>query len=202
MSHYKRILQLAFTAAALCMTVVSVLTASEHRGQVRFGEVPVPSATVQATQADKTVRVMTDAEGRYALPDVGEGNWVIQVAMPGFETVRREVTITPNSEATQWDLKMLPLEGIEGSPPAGFPKTFTFAPALQTTAPEPDAANRLLINGSVVNGAATSFGLQRAFGNVRKPPSPYRGTLAVSESNGLFDARPYSLTGQDTPQQN
>jgi len=200
-SHYKPILQLAFTTAVLCMTGVSVLTASEHRGQVRFGEVPVPSATVQATQGDKTVRVMTDAEGRYALPDVGEGNWTIQVAMPGFETVRREVTITPSSEATQWDLKMLPLEGIEGSPPAGFPKTFTFAPALQTTAPEPDAANRLLINGSVVNGAATSFGLQRAFGNVRKPPSPYRGTLAINESTGLLDARPYSLTGQDTPQQ-
>jgi len=199
MSNFKRFLQLVFTAAFICMTGVSELTAMEHRGQVRFGEVPVPSASVQATQLDKTFRVMTDAEGRYVFPDLSDGTWTVQVEMPGFEGARKEVVIAKDTAAAQWDLKMLPLDGIKGEPSAGFPKTSTLAPLLQTSAPEPDAANRLLINGSVVNGAATPFGLQRAFGTVRQPRSPYRGTVSFSGSNALFDARSFSLTGQNTP---
>jgi hypothetical protein len=58
----------------------------------------------------------------------------------------------------------------------------------------------LLINGSVSNGASTPFALARGFGNNRlRGRSLYTGTLAVSGSNSLFDARSFSLTGQDTP---
>ena len=191
----KRLLALtAFSAIA-----ASVLAASEHRGQVRFGEVPVPSASVQATQGDKTFRVMTDAEGRYVFPDLSDGPWTVQVEMPGFEGARKDVVIAKETAVAQWDLKMLPLDGIQGKPSSGYPKTSTLVPVLQTSASEPDAANRLLINGSVVNGAATPFGLQRAFGTVRQPRSPYRGTVSFSGSNALFDARSFSLTGQNTP---
>lgn len=180
----------------------SLVATSEHRGQVRFGEVPVPGASVQATQGGKKIQVMTDAEGRYVLADLdlsGRGKWTIEVRMPGFETERREVTV--DAAAARWDLKMLPLNRIQGDSSTGFPAVSpdTAGPALQTAPPPAEAADRLLINGSVINGAATPFALQRAFGNVRAPQSPYRGNVFISGNSASFDARSFSLTGQNTP---
>jgi trimeric autotransporter adhesin len=57
-----------------------------------------------------------------------------------------------------------------------------------------------LINGSVNNGAATPFAQAAAFGNFRrKPGSLYNGSLGLVFNNAIWDARAYSLTGQDTP---
>jgi hypothetical protein len=92
----------------------AVLAASEHRGQVRFGAVPVHGATVQATREGKTVRAMTDPEGRYVLPDLGDGTWTIQVEMPGFETLRRDVTIVPDATPAQLDPGPLPHGDVPG----------------------------------------------------------------------------------------
>jgi hypothetical protein len=185
---------------AILVFAASVASAAEHRGQVRFGEVPVPGASVQATQGDKTVRVVTDAEGQYVLPDLSDGTWTIQVETPGFETARKEVALPRDTAATQWDLKMRSLDDLNGEPSEGFPKPSASAtPTLQASVPPAEAADRLLINGSVINGASTPFALQRAFGNVRQPRSPYRGAFSMSGNNALFDARSFSLTGQNTP---
>src|SRR5436190_5368363 len=78
------------------------LRASEHQGQVRFGELAAPGAVVQATQADKTIRTITDANGRYSLPQLSDGIWSIQVDAPGFESIRRDVTIAPEGPVMQW----------------------------------------------------------------------------------------------------
>jgi hypothetical protein len=57
-----------------------------------------------------------------------------------------------------------------------------------------------LINGSVNNGASTPFAQAAAFGNFRrKPGSLYNGSLGLVFNNSIWDARSYSLTGQDTP---
>jgi hypothetical protein len=194
-----------FRALALAFVALgsAVLAASEHRGQVRFGAVPVHGATVQATREGKTVRAMTDPEGRYVLPDLADGTWTIQVEMPGFETLRREVTILTDAVPVQWDLRMLRLAEIQGEPAAAFPAPQASSAQsliLEDSSAQADAGDRLLINGSVVNGAATPFGLQRAFGNVRIPRSPYRGAVSLRGNTSLFDARSYSLTGQDTRQ--
>src|SRR5688572_24436622 len=146
---------------------------------------------------------MTDPEGRYVLPDLGDGTWTIQVEMPGFETLRRDVTIAPDATPVQWDLRMLRLAEIQGEPAAAFPAPLVSSAQsliLEDSSSQGDAGDRLLINGSVVNGAATPFGLQRAFGNVRIPRSPYRGAVSLRGNTSLFDARSYSLTGQDTRQ--
>jgi len=62
------------------------------------------------------------------------------------------------------------------------------------------AADGLLINGSVNNGASSPFSQLQAFGNNRRGArSLYNGSLGFNnlDFSGL-DARNYSLTGQDT----
>src|SRR5881394_2855126 len=83
-----------------------LLGAAGHEGQVRFGETPVPGAAILATQGATTVRAVTDADGRYMLPNLKEGAWTIRVTAPGFEAAEREVTVAAETAATQWDLKM------------------------------------------------------------------------------------------------
>ncbi|HWE05737.1 MAG TPA: carboxypeptidase-like regulatory domain-containing protein, partial [Rhizomicrobium sp.] len=62
------------------------------------------------------------------------------------------------------------------------------------------ASDGFLINGSANNGAASSFSQSAAFGNNRRGSgSLYNGSLGLIFDNSAFDARSYSLTGQDTP---
>jgi hypothetical protein len=175
--------------------------AAGHEGQVRFGEVPVPGALVQATQGTVTAGAVTDAEGRYSLPTLGDGAWTIKIAATGFEPVQREVSVASGIAPAQWELKMLPLGASQSNAPStGFPKTAS-TPVLQGPTPvDQEAADRLLINGTVNNGASTPFALARAVGNNRPGGrSPYTGNVSFAGSNAVLDARTFSLTGQDTP---
>ncbi|HVO97032.1 MAG TPA: TonB-dependent receptor [Bryobacteraceae bacterium] len=62
------------------------------------------------------------------------------------------------------------------------------------------AADGLLINGTSNNAANSPFALSPAFGNSRPGlRSLYNGSLGFSLDTSAFDARPYSITGQDTP---
>src|SRR5581483_2274249 len=184
-SAMKRFRQLAIELSSMVLVVTSVLMATDHQGLVRVGEVPIPGASVQAMQDGKTFRVVTDGDGRYSIPDLSDGTWTIQVEMPGFETAKRDVTVSKKAAVEQWDLKMRTLADLNGTsePVAGFPKTASSPPVLQPSAPEREAAARLLINGSVSNGAATPFALQRAFGNVRAPRTPYRFNYSLNGNN-------------------
>jgi hypothetical protein len=186
---------------ALVLAVVlggKLLLASDHQGQVRFGDVPVQGAAVQATYGETTRRVLTDAQGQYVLPDLADGTWTIQVEMPGFETLKRDVAVTKDAAASEWSLRMLPLAEIRGEPTSGFPKVDPAVLVSQSWDTPTGTVDGLLINGSVVNGAATNLGLQRAFGNNRaNRPSPYRGQATLNGGSSLFDARPFSVTGLD-----
>jgi hypothetical protein len=166
-------------------------------GQVRFGQVPVPGASVQVTQGDKTFKTITNADGSYSFPDLAEGTWTFEIQAPGFETVRKEAAVTPGM---QWDLNMLSIADVKAATSPGFPAAPP-APTLQVVSEgQAEAADRLLINGSVSNGASTPFALRAAFGNSRRSVrSLYTGTMSVSVDNSLLDARSLSLTGQDTP---
>src|SRR5271157_4220185 len=61
--------------AAAAALAVSVLAAAEHRGQVKFGGLPVPGAAVTLTQGDKKFTAVSDEQGVYALPNVPDGIW-------------------------------------------------------------------------------------------------------------------------------
>lgn len=195
------------------------LMASEQHGVVTFGGLPVPGATVTATQGDKKFTAVTDPQGAYLFPDLPDGMWTIEVQMLGFETAEGEITVAPGAAPATWELKMLPLDQIRAeaqlapapkppAPPApsapGEQKKSE--PAASTSATDQEreelsqrASDGLLINGSQNNAASSPFALFPAFGNNRNGSrSLYNGGLGIFDDNSIWDARPFSLTGQNT----
>jgi hypothetical protein len=62
------------------------------------------------------------------------------------------------------------------------------------------AADGFLINGSVNNAATSQYSLAPAFGNQRTGAKGlYNGGIGTIIGNSVFDAKPYSLTGLETP---
>jgi hypothetical protein len=229
--------------------------AAEYKGQVRFGGLPVPGATVTAVQGQTSFTAISDPSGNYVFADLADGVWNIRVEMLCFATLKQDVTIAPGAPAGEWELKLLPLEEIKASagpptpspppaptisfrqpdnksskkaatapasanPQAGFQRAdvnaSAAAPAASTAAEAVPAnsafgnqsaseltqraSDGLLINGTVNNGAASPFAQAAAFGNNRRgAASLYNGTLGITLDNSNFDARAYSLTGQNTP---
>ena len=251
----------AFTSRAclIAWLAVSGLLASEHRGQVTFAGLPVPGATITATQADKRQVAVTDQKGVYTFKDLPDGTWKFKVEMLCFAPIDREVVVAPGAPDAVWEMKLLPFAEIQaaagpqapkpapspkpenpvsissGTPPPTTPETPAPAPKgksrnakaaanappsnpqagfqraglnasadggkLTADAPEPgqSAADGLLVNGSVNNGAASPFAQSPAFGNNRKGGrSLYHGALGITIDNAFLDARTFSITGQDT----
>ncbi len=243
---------------AVSCLAVAVLAASEHHGQVTFGTLPVPGATVTVTQGDKKFVAITDPKGAYSFPDLADGAWKIQVEMLCFSTINADVIIAPGAPDAIWELKLLPFAEIQAAagprqpttsekplsistappptrpdqpaetqttkpssksksakaaalapppnPQAGFQRADLNASSdtskLSNDAAEPNqcAADGLLVNGSVNNGAASPFAQSPAFGNNRRGGrSLYNGNIGITLDNAALDARSFSLTGQDTP---
>jgi len=69
---------------------------------------PVQGATV-VLQTGTTARMTTpsDAAGRYTFPSVSQGSYTVEVTQPGFDGVRRVVTITAG-QATIFDAALVP----------------------------------------------------------------------------------------------
>jgi hypothetical protein len=205
---------------ALAHLIAILLTAAEHRGSVQFGGLPLPGATVTATQGD-TARfsTVTNPDGVYVFPDLPDGTWTIQVEMQLFAPLRQSVIVAPGAQSLQWDMQVLPPDAISrvaiaaasGAQP--FQRTELNASArekerkAEPEAPPPDlselqqrAADGFLINGTVNNAAASSFAQFPTFGNNRRGRGPlYNGNLGLTLNNSALDARSFSLTGQDTP---
>ncbi|MBV9761225.1 MAG: carboxypeptidase regulatory-like domain-containing protein [Acidobacteriaceae bacterium] len=108
--------------------------------------------------------------------------------------------------------------------PSGTPRLLTPGPEAQATTPSIEQQNDqeassktstaqtqedtssdtlsdgFLINGSSNNGAASAFSQAAAFGNNRTgSKNLLNGSLGMIVDNSLWDARSFSLTGQDTP---
>src|SRR3972149_9242925 len=94
--------------------------ASPYPGQVPSGGVPIPGATVTATQGETTVRTITDREGLYRFADLGDGVWRVTVEMVGFETLTFDIIIPPPATGTPpaSELTLLPLDRSVGDMPA------------------------------------------------------------------------------------
>src|SRR3974377_1154233 len=90
-----------YLRCAPAVLLAAVLSASEHHGLVRFGGLPVPGATVTATQGDKTQVAITDPEGAYSFSDLADGTWTIQIEMPGFTPIKQDVGILPEAPSPQ-----------------------------------------------------------------------------------------------------
>ncbi len=75
-------------ARAVCLLVTcAVVTASaraqasDYHGQVLFGGLPVPGATVQLTQGETQLATVTDTQGFYQFTHVVDGTWKVHIEM-------------------------------------------------------------------------------------------------------------------------
>src|SRR6187399_2191793 len=69
------------------------LAATPYAGQVVFGGLPVPGASVTASQGDKRFVATTDGQGIYRFADLADGVWTIRIEMLGFQTLTQDVTV-------------------------------------------------------------------------------------------------------------
>ncbi len=101
---------------ALAWLVFSALAAaSPYRGVVTFGGLPLPGATVTATQGATTKTAVSDGDGAFQFDDLADGKWTIDIQMQTFAPVHAEVTIAPSVPAAAYDLKLLSPEQIQAS---------------------------------------------------------------------------------------
>lgn len=218
---------LRFLCAIAFLLVCSLAAASQYQGQVTFHGLPVPGATITATQGGKKLAAVSDQDGVFSFADLTDGTWTIEVEMQGFATGKQDVVVGPDAAgaATKFELTMLPLREIKAevkstAPPEANPvaPAETARPTAAKNeaaksqdkkppeAPSPDdalnqqASDGFLINGSVNNGAASPFAQLAAFGNNRNSAKGlYNGGIGVIFDNSSLDASPFSLTGQNTP---
>jgi hypothetical protein len=216
-----RFSNISYICALVCLCASSLAAAREYHGQVFFNGMPVPGATVTVAQGDKRFSTVTDRQGLYEFADLADGGWKIQIEMRGFSILEDQVTVAANEPQGNWELKLLnlaemlaqaqaakPLQTRPASSPGTVPKVEApkTAEANGTGAPQPaddtaeKSADGLLINGSENNAATSQYSLSQAFGN-RRPGTKglYNGSIGAIADNSVFDARPYSLAGQQTP---
>jgi len=190
-----RVRHLVCVAAWLACS--ALVAASPWRGVVTFGGLPLPGATITATQGTTTVTAVSDGNGAFQFDDLADGKWTIDIAMQCFAPVHAEVTIAPNLPAAAWELKLLdpgqiqagaqPTKSTAKTPPAPAPATTQAQQPQQTQGKKPapgngqatpqeipkapeeneQSADGFLVQGSVNNAATSQYAIDPAFGNTR-----------------------------------
>jgi hypothetical protein len=205
------------------LVLAAVAGAAPYSSWVTFGGLPVPGAVVTVTQGNQKFTAVTNDQGVYSFPNLPDGTWTITVEMQGFATFTAQIAVGPNlPPPPALELKVLSLdqidaqiEHLQAQPAAAPPEPSTAPPAnaqprqpanppAQTASANPQqneaASEGFLINGSENNGAASPFAQLAAFGNNRNAGhSLYNGGIGAIIDDSVLDARPYSLTGEDTP---
>src|SRR5438067_12584415 len=115
-------------AIVLLLAARHLLAGGEHSGQVVFGELPVPGATVTASAGDKKLVTATDEQGVFKLPDATVGVWTLHIEMLGFEPLTRDVTVTAEPQPSAWTLTLRQFDDITRGIPRPAP-TVAQAPA-------------------------------------------------------------------------
>ena len=207
MLNGQRLIRLAVLAAWLASS--RVFAAGDQQGLITFNGLPVPGATVVATQGDKTIVAFSDADGGYRLTGLEDGAYTARVEMLGFAAISRELVAANDTPAAAWELTLLPFEEIQKISTISRPVVFEAPAAAEAPAPqappvdpelERQAAEGLLVNGSVNNAAASPFAQPRAFGNSRPGQrSLYNGGFGFTLGSSALDARPFSFSGERTP---
>ncbi len=210
---------------ALLLVLIAPVWGAEYHGQVRFGELPLPGATVSATQGDKKLSAVSDENGIYSFPDLPEGSWQLQVDMVGFTPTKQEVT--PNGlPGPNFELKMLPLDQIQAdAAPAPQPSTVTSAapagaaapagtpasgagqatPSLVAAQAAVEAANKKPAKGKgapAATGAASSFQRTNLSGNAAAGPAEPAPEVTSELSQRAADAgviNGSTVNGASTP---
>src|SRR5271168_2923231 len=106
----RRILYLVCALAALAFP--GLAAASAYHGQVTFGGMPLPGATVTVTQGTTRLTTTSDQGGVYFFPDLADGPWKVDIEMLCFSAIHDDVTVSANTPGAKWELTLLPLKQI------------------------------------------------------------------------------------------
>ena len=121
-------LSLAFTLALSLVAVTAYAQQTESRivGKViDSSKGALPGVTVTATSKDTgaTREAVTDAEGSYAITNLGPGTYSVTIELAGFQTQRREVVLGVG------EIEALPVElGRDARPVGMLPATVAHEP--------------------------------------------------------------------------
>jgi trimeric autotransporter adhesin len=163
------------------LVAVGPLTASEYHGVVQFGGLPVPGATVTATQGDQKSAAVTDRQGAFSFPDLRDGAWTIDIGMPGFAPIHQDVNVIPAGQASEWELKILPFtEIMKDVPSPAAPVPEQAAASTPTTPAEktPSTSRR----ASRAPAPQPSGGFQRADVNASAPAAPAAAASSAADA--------------------
>jgi hypothetical protein len=214
----RRVAKISILCALVWLCALTRAAAREYHGAVTFGGLPLPGATVTATQGAKKFTAVSDQGGLYHFDDLADGAWTIEIEMQCFQTLETQVTIAPDTAAGKWELTLLPTDQLMARTKvvqnpilpqpvliAPLPGTKAVASAAGNTPAEmprpPDssndqAADGYLVNGSVNNAATSRYSTNPAFGNTRSGSKAlYNGGFAAILDNSATDARPYAISG-------
>ena len=139
---------------------------ADHYGQVTFAGLPVPGATVIASQGDTQRATVTDQQGVYRLANLADGAWTIRVEMVGFSPLSESVTIPAPAPPT-FALKLLPFAEIT----AGLPPPVVETPQAPATPSSLVPARPTRGAGPAPPPAGAGNGFQRAAVNTSAGPA-------------------------------
>ncbi len=183
------------------------MTATEYHGRVSYGGLPLPGATLTATQGDKKFVAATDLNGTYSFPDLPDGDYTVQVEMLCFAPVKKDITIANGVPTAEWELKLLPAAEIKAAsvaaPPAPAMSLTSAAPGIAAgapvAAPAPTnaKANTKKGKGAVMPPVNTASGFQRTDVNASATPPPpdSGGAAASSDSNNQSASDSLAING-------
>ena len=167
------------TAVLLSLARVAGAEPPEQIGVVTSANQPIPGATVTAIQETTMVVTTTDPNGHYSL-QLGQGAWVVEVTMVGFQPAKKGLTVS--SAARQLDFSLQLKESLVLARPSGpeqngdqlesqLPNELQSNQALQITPEEnvDDSNEAFLVSGTLSkepssNSAPNSSPLQTGFG--------------------------------------
>ncbi len=206
----------AILSTLVWLCVAMPAQAREYHGVVTFGGLPVPGATVTATQGSKKLSAVTDQGGVYNFNDLPDGQWTLEVEMQCFQTIHVQVAIGADTQPGKWELTLLPADQLTAitkvvknpilPQPVQTEQSTEKKPTQTATAEMPKApessndqsADGYLVQGSVNNAATSRYATNPAFGNTRSGSRGlYTGGFAAIFDNSATDARPYSITGAE-----
>jgi hypothetical protein len=209
-------------AAAAVLLLPAAAVAAEHHGRVLSNGMPLGGVTVTATQGQKKLVAVTDAQGIFQFPTIDAGEWHLHMEMQGFRAVDATVTIPEGTPSAAVEMQMMPLAevlatakpmlpnapapvvtatvdkaAVKGKAKESGDNSAPPPPPSDSAAAEPDkSADGMLINGSENNAATSKYSLAQAFGSRRAgSKSLYNGSVGFQLAASPFDAKQYSVAG-------
>jgi len=178
--------------AALLLCALS-MTATEYHGRVTYGGLPLPGATIVASQGEQKVVAVTGLDGMYSFPNLADGDWSIQIEMLCFAPVKKDVTIAFGVPTAEWELKLLSAEEIKATsvaaPPPQALTTSAATPAAATPAAAAAKPNAKKGKGAALPPVNTASGFQRTDVNASAtPPAPSEAAGAAPAGGDASDS--------------